>query len=92
MEQQKRSYTQVLAQNKADIASQQYRVNKVSRRVKDIEEVLAQFTIKAPSSGMVIYKREWSGTKRKVGSMINPFDKVVATLPDLNFNGFKNLY
>jgi hypothetical protein len=32
---------------------------------------------------MVIYKKEWSGTKRKVGSMINPFDRVVATLPDL---------
>jgi multidrug efflux pump subunit AcrA (membrane-fusion protein) len=32
---------------------------------------------------MVIYKREWSGTKRKVGSTINPFDRVVATLPDL---------
>ena len=32
---------------------------------------------------MVIYKREWSGTKRKVGATINPFDRVVATLPDL---------
>lgn len=83
LEQLERSYTQVLAQNKTDILNQTYWVNKVVKRVKDLEEVLAEFTVKAPSSGMVIYKREWSGTKRKVGSMINPFDRVVATLPDL---------
>jgi HlyD family secretion protein len=83
LEQQLRSYTQKSEQNKTDIINQNYWVNKVSRRVKDIKEVLTEFTIKAPSSGMVIYKKEWSGTKRKVGSMINPFDRVVATLPDL---------
>lgn len=83
LEQQLRGYTQILAQNKTEIINQSYWINKVSRRVKDIEEVLSEFTIKAPSSGMVIYKREWSGNKRKVGSMINPFDRVVATLPDL---------
>jgi multidrug efflux pump subunit AcrA (membrane-fusion protein) len=83
LEQLQRSYTQKLAQNKTDIINQNYWVNKVSRRVKDIDEVLAEFTVKAPASGMVIYKREWSGSKRKVGSMINPFDRVVATLPDL---------
>ena len=84
LEQQQRSYNQVSAQNKTDIYNQNYWVNKVSKRVRDLEEVLEQFTIKAPASGMVIYKREWSGTKRKVGSMINPFDRVVATLPDLS--------
>ena len=83
LEQQQRSYNQVSAQNRTDIYNQNYWVNKVSKRVRDLEEVLDQFTIKAPASGMVIYKREWSGTKRKVGSMINPFDRVVATLPDL---------
>jgi multidrug efflux pump subunit AcrA (membrane-fusion protein) len=83
LEQQLRGYTQVEAQNKTDIVNQTYWVNKVSRRVRDIEEILTEFTIKAPSPGMVIYKREWSGTKRKVGSTINPFDRVVATLPDL---------
>jgi HlyD family secretion protein len=83
LEQLNRSYAQKLAQNKTDIINQTYWVNKNARRVKDLEEVLAGFTITAPSSGMVIYKKEWSGTKRKVGSMINPFDRVVATLPDL---------
>src|SRR5674476_49343 len=83
LEERERGYMRKLAQSKTDIYNQNYRVSRISRRVKDLEEVLAGFTITAPSSGMVIYKKEWSGTKRKVGSMINPFDRVVATLPDL---------
>jgi len=83
LEQLHRTYAQKLAQNKTDIHNQTYWVNKTSRKVRDLEEVLAAFTVTAPASGMVIYKKEWSGAKRKVGSMINPFDRVVATLPDL---------
>jgi multidrug efflux pump subunit AcrA (membrane-fusion protein) len=83
LEQLKRTYTQILAQNKTDLINQNYWVTKMARRVTDLQEVLEGFTIKAPSSGMVIYKKEWSGAKRKVGSMINPFDRVIATLPDL---------
>ena len=33
---------------------------------------------------MVIYKDEFNGTKRKAGSQVNPFDRVIATLPDLS--------
>ena len=33
---------------------------------------------------MVIYKKDRNGTKRKAGSSINPFDRVIATLPDLS--------
>ncbi len=83
LEQRERGYMRKVAQNKTDIYNQNYWVSRVSHRVKDLEEVLAGFTITAPSSGMVIYKKEWMGNKRKVGSTINPFDRVVATLPDL---------
>jgi hypothetical protein len=33
---------------------------------------------------MVIYKRDRTNAKRKVGSSISPFDNVVATLPDMS--------
>jgi hypothetical protein len=33
---------------------------------------------------MVIYKRDRTNTKRKVGSSISPWDNVVATLPDMS--------
>ena len=51
--------------------------------VENLQNFLAQFTVKAPSQGMVIYKEEFNGTKRKSGSQVNPFDRVIATLPDL---------
>jgi hypothetical protein len=49
-----------------------------------MQDIIQNFVIKAPSDGMVIYKREWNGAKRKVGSEISPWDPVVATLPDLS--------
>ena len=48
-----------------------------------MQEIIQKFIISAPSDGMVIYKREWGGAKRKVGSEISAWDPVVATLPDL---------
>jgi RND family efflux transporter MFP subunit len=48
-----------------------------------IQNVMAEFTIKAPSPGMVIYHKEWSGKKRTTGSQVSPWDPTVATLPDL---------
>lgn len=84
LEQRQRNYTRRLAQNRTDIYNQNYWISRVSRRVKDLEEVLAGFIVTAPASGMVIYKKEWRGNKRKVGSTINPFDRVIATLPDLS--------
>jgi HlyD family secretion protein len=83
LEQRQRSYTRRLAQGKTDLYNQNFWISRVSRRVQDIEEVLAGFTVTAPASGMVIYKKEWRGNKRKAGSTINPRDRVVATLPDL---------
>jgi multidrug efflux pump subunit AcrA (membrane-fusion protein) len=83
LEQRERSYTRRLAQNKTDIFNQNYWISRVAKRVNDLEEVLSGFTITAPSSGMIVYKKEWMGNKRKVGSTINPMDRVVATLPDL---------
>ncbi len=84
LEQRERSYTRRLAQNRTDIYNQNYFISRVTRRVNDLEEVLSGFTVTAPASGMVIYKRERRGNKRKIGSTINPMDRVVATLPDLS--------
>ncbi|NMC38026.1 MAG: HlyD family efflux transporter periplasmic adaptor subunit [Bacteroidales bacterium] len=62
---------------KKNLADQQQRVN-------DFETILAKFIITAPSDGIVIYKRDRTNTKRKIGSSISPWDNVVATLPDMS--------
>ena len=54
------------------------------RERQDMLDVLSKFVIRAPKPGMVIYYREWGGTKRKVGSSVSPWDLTVATLPDLS--------
>ena len=57
--------------------------NQAKRKLEDMQEGLKQFTVKAPKAGMVIYKRNWDGSKLGVGGMINAWDNVVAELPDL---------
>jgi HlyD family secretion protein len=53
------------------------------RRLEQIREVLAGFTVTAPKAGMVIYKRNWDGSKMGVGSTMGSWENVVATLPNL---------
>lgn len=84
LEQNGRSYLLRVAQAERDIRNQRMWVSRIERRVSDLEEVLAGFVVRAPSSGMVIYKKDRRGNKIKAGSSINPFERVVATLPDLS--------
>jgi RND family efflux transporter MFP subunit len=48
-----------------------------------VQEVMQQFTIRAPASGMVTYIKEWNGRKRTTGSQVSAWDPSVAMLPDL---------
>jgi hypothetical protein len=62
----------------------QIRLQRKEDEYKDMLDLLSKFTIYAPKPGMVIYLKEWSGSKRKVGSTVSPWDKTIATLPDLS--------
>ncbi|MBK7133584.1 MAG: efflux RND transporter periplasmic adaptor subunit [Bacteroidales bacterium] len=78
-----RGYDLRVAQTASELNYQKIRLSRQERLVQDLEEYLSQFTITAPTDGMVIYKKERNGSKRKAGSQVNPFDRVIATLPDL---------
>jgi HlyD family secretion protein len=84
LEQKKKNYTLRVAQNLSEIEHLKSHVTRSTRLVNDLQEFLAKFTITAPSYGMVTYKKDRNGTKRKAGSSVNPFDRVIATLPDLS--------
>lgn len=43
-----------------------------------------KFTILAPEDGMVIYMREYDGSKKSEGASIGAWEPTVATLPDLS--------
>ncbi|HOF21830.1 MAG TPA: efflux RND transporter periplasmic adaptor subunit [Bacteroidales bacterium] len=84
LEQLEKSYDLRYAQSLTDIRKTKQDLVNGQELVNALQEFLSKFTITAPSDGIIIYKQEWNGTKRKTGSMINPFDRVVATLPDLS--------
>ncbi|NLN30179.1 MAG: HlyD family efflux transporter periplasmic adaptor subunit [Bacteroidales bacterium] len=84
LEQLRKSYDLRYAQSLTDIRKTQQDLVNGQELVRTLQEFLAQFTITAPSDGIIIYKQEWNGTKRKTGSTVNPFDRVIATLPDLS--------
>ena len=83
LEQRKKNYELQKARALTNIRDKKRLRDEGQELVNILQSFLAQFTIKAPSPGMVIYKEEFNGTKRKAGSNVNPFDRVIATLPDL---------
>lgn len=79
------SYELKVEQSKVTIRQRSIQLNKRIRRKEEILAAKQKLTIRAPKSGMVIYRKERDGTKKKEGSRIQLWrDPVVATLPDLS--------
>lgn len=84
LEQLIKTYDLKVAQSLTDIRHERLHLTNGTRLVADLQAFLEKFTITAPADGMVTYKKDRLGVKRKAGSSINPFDRVIATLPDLS--------
>ena len=84
LEQSIRGYSLRIEQARSDMRTMKTNLSEERQRVADLQAILSKFVITAPSDGMVIYKRDRTGTKRKVGSSISAWDNVVATLPDMS--------
>ena len=83
-QQAEKNYSLQVKQAAAEMREAEISLAKDQRRKNDMEAVMAQFDIMAPASGMVIYKKDWSGQKRTAGTEINTWDLAVATLPDMS--------
>jgi multidrug efflux pump subunit AcrA (membrane-fusion protein) len=83
LEQSKRNLDTKTRQAEAKMSSVGADLGRQQNMLKNIQDVMMSFSIKAPSSGMVIYVREWNGKKKGVGSTWSPWEPAVATLPDL---------
>jgi hypothetical protein len=85
-----RTYTQSIENyelklQKADADMREVRANlsKAQNKMNEFKDLLSEFVIMAPNSGMVTYKKGWDGQKQGVGAQVSAWDNVVATLPDL---------
>jgi HlyD family secretion protein len=84
LEQAIKGYSLKIEQARSDMKTIKYNLSEQRQRVSDLQKILEGFIIYAPADGMVIYKRDRTNAKRKVGSSISPWDNVVATLPDMS--------
>ena len=88
----KREYQQTLGnyklkvqQAEVNIKQKNNELNEKLREKAQIMQGLRRLIIKAPASGMVIYRKERDGSKVTTGSIIRIYrNPVVATLPDLS--------
>ena len=83
-EQSKENYKLKEKQARTQMEQEKIRIDLEEKKRTNVLETIDKFIIKAPSSGMVIYKTEWDKSKRKTGSQINTYDIEVATLPDFS--------
>ncbi|MDY0342244.1 MAG: efflux RND transporter periplasmic adaptor subunit [Lentimicrobium sp.] len=83
-EQAEKNFKLRSAKNSANMQEVAVSFSQAQRRLEQIKDVLQGFTVKAPKEGMVIYKRNWDGSKIGIGSTMSSWDNVVATLPNLD--------
>lgn len=75
-----------LTQTKSDAQISEILTNlkKFEIRLQQLQEISAEFNVIAPEDGMVIYARDWDGSKVVPGGQVSSWDPVVAELPDLS--------
>jgi HlyD family secretion protein len=82
-EQAVENYQVKLKKSEADMQEINTSMKKVKGDYDKMVKLLGEFTIYAPKSGMVIYRRGWDGQKQGIGTEINMWDPIVAELPNL---------
>ncbi|MFO7658090.1 MAG: efflux RND transporter periplasmic adaptor subunit [Bacteroidales bacterium] len=79
------NYKLKVQQSEVNIKQKSFLLNKKLRQKEKIYEAMRSLIIRAPASGMVIYRKERDGGKVVTGSNIQIWrNPVVATLPDLS--------
>ncbi len=82
-EQAVKNYQLKLQKAYANMAEVNTKLRKAQNEYQEMLDLLEEFTVFAPKSGMVIYRRDWNGQKIGVGATISVWDPVVAELPNL---------
>ena len=83
-EQESKNYKLKLQQNRAKMQEVAASLSQAQVKYDRMTDLMKEFVVKAPKGGMLIYKKDWNGRKKKVGSNIDAWDATVATLPDLS--------
>ena len=80
----RRSYRMRQNELKIKCAWNENKFHEAEEMNQKYQQALMATRITAPSDGMIIYARNWSGNKTKIGDYVDLWDPAIATLPDLN--------
>lgn len=84
LDKEMRNYDQKRRALVAQIDRESKYFNKYMKEVEGILQLKQQTVINAPSDGMVVYTEQF-GVKKEIGSRVNGWQPVIATLPDLRY-------
>jgi multidrug efflux pump subunit AcrA (membrane-fusion protein) len=82
--QEKKNYETKVKQNIAKLQDVETELTKKRNEIQKIRQLMSQFTVRAPDQGMLIYRRNWDGSKITEGEQISAWSPVVAELPDFS--------
>ncbi|MEQ9264418.1 MAG: efflux RND transporter periplasmic adaptor subunit [Balneolaceae bacterium] len=80
--QETKNYQTKVKQAEAKLRDVETELTKKQNEIQKIRDLMAQFTVFAPDQGMVIYRRNWNGSKVTEGEQISAWSPIVAELPD----------
>lgn len=83
--QEKKNYVTKVKQAEAQMSEVEADLQEEQNEVNKIRSLLQNFTVTAPAQGMVIYKRNYDGSKVTEGSDISAWNPTVAELPDFSY-------
>lgn len=83
--QEKKNYVTKVKQAEAQMSEVEADLQEEQNEVNKIRALLQEFTVTAPAQGMVIYKRNYDGSKVTEGSDISAWNPAVAELPDFSY-------
>ena len=82
--QETKNYQTKVKQSEAQLREVETELQKKRNDIVKIRQLMAQFTVYAPDQGMIIYRRNWDGSKITEGGQISAWSPVVAELPDFS--------
>ena len=83
-EQAVKNYETKVKQAEAKMSEVSADLTKEQQKMEMFRKIMAEFTVTAPKSGMLVYQRMFGGQKVAVGSNVSMWDPVVGTLPNLD--------
>lgn len=84
LSQETKNYQTKVKQSDAQLREVETELQKKQNEIVKIRELMSQFTVYAPDQGMIIYRRNWDGSKITEGGQISAWSPIVAELPDFS--------